>query len=634
MPKIEWKQTKAAPKPAKVTPKLDIYGSMPKETVEENLEYRRVINKLAMRSWQNREILFGMFRKDILWAINTFFVIFEPRKEIYIPFLTWDFQDDGFLRMEKNCGKMDTVLEKSRDLGATWACLAFLFHQWRSRRKSIYGVASRKEDLVDASSKDPDTLFAKLDLIHEHLPPWLQVKKRHLHRVKLTMADSSTGSGMYGASFTGDLGRGGRKRMFFLDELAAARPADSFSAWASTQFVSDSRLAPSTVQGAVGAFYEIRHKPQQAIDLIRWHWSMHPTRKKGLYRGHRSNGLIEYLDKGYIHKPGYPFIADDKERSPYYDLECKRHPQPRKIAEELDINDTESGSPFFSGAIIDDHIEEFAMDHWSRVMLTATPGDHEPMIAPHQHGNLKLWTELRGDKPWDDHDYRIGCDISTGLGGDGSTASVASVMDTFTNEKVAELVVIDQVPHEFAMTVVALRKYFSGPSGPAFLIWEDNGPGQGFGKIMMTLMPERVYHRVPIDRRAKRKGEVPGWWSGQKEKRALLENYQAALFNKTFINRSAEALEECRHYIFSNTGTGQTIEHDKASADSTEASEAKENHGDRCIADALVCYGTISEITKKPTMEEPKPAKPPMYSMAWRMEQDKIRADEATIAWD
>jgi hypothetical protein len=604
------------------------YSRIPKADIYSNIEYRRVLNKLAMRSWENRERLMGMCWTDMLFFINSFCWLFEPRTECALPFLTYDFQDDAFTTMRNCVGKRDVVLKKSRDLGATWMVLTLFFYQWMTRKRSVYGVVSRNEAMVDKAGDDPDTLFWKLDFLHDHLPPWLQVPKRHFDRVKLTMANTQTGSGIFGASATGDVARGGRKLAFMLDELASFKFADGYAAWASTQFVSNCRIAPSTPQGATGIFYDLNHSKQIDIEKIRLHWSQHPVRKIGMYRW-QPEKVIEHLDRGYIHAVNYDFKQDGKLRSPYYDAECRRHPQPAKIAQELDIDFLESGFPFFDDRILQKHIDQHSRPHYSRHMFSAEGMACEPQSVPHAHGQLFLWCNLVNGEPGHDHDYTMGCDISTGRGGDESTNSVASVMDELTREKVAEFATNNQEPHEFARTVCALRQWFRGPSGPAHLVPEANGPGQGFLKTMLALMPTRIYMRVNVDQRVSKKGKVPGWWSGKKEKRVLLETYQAALAESTFINRSRLAVAECRNYVYID---GDTIEHNRA-VDSMDPTSAKANHGDRVIADALAAYATLKRMkTGKPDMEQ-RPVKAPMYSMAWRIEDDR-KAEREELVWE
>jgi phage terminase large subunit len=67
-------------------------------------------------------------------------------------------------------GQEPGLVEKSRDVGASWlvmsfACAMCLFHEGIT-----VGVGSRKEELVDRSG-DPSSLFFKARMFMQHIPP-------------------------------------------------------------------------------------------------------------------------------------------------------------------------------------------------------------------------------------------------------------------------------------------------------------------------------------------------------------------------------------------------------------------------------------------------------------------------------
>ena len=75
--------------------------------------------------------------RDILYWINTFVWTFDPRKpNPKIPFITYEYQDEAFLAMDEALpgagGEFkghDVIIEKSRDMGASWICLTLF--AWR-----------------------------------------------------------------------------------------------------------------------------------------------------------------------------------------------------------------------------------------------------------------------------------------------------------------------------------------------------------------------------------------------------------------------------------------------------------------------------------------------------------------------
>jgi hypothetical protein len=112
------------------------------------------------------------------------------------------------------------LVEKSRDMGASWLSCAFsvwLFLFWEG---ASIGWGSRKESLIDTPG-DPDSLFEKMRLLLAGLPPeFLPIghnPKRDFARLKILNPET-------GATITGEagdnIGRGGRKLIYFKDESA------------------------------------------------------------------------------------------------------------------------------------------------------------------------------------------------------------------------------------------------------------------------------------------------------------------------------------------------------------------------------------------------------------------------------
>ena len=114
----------------------------------------------------------------------------------------------------------DGLIEKSRDMGATWMCCAISVWLWLYKDGSAIGWGSRKEQLVDKLG-DPDSIFEKIRMIIRHLPDYcLPIgfnEKQHLSYMKcINPANDSTITGEAGDN----IGRGGRSSIYFKDESA------------------------------------------------------------------------------------------------------------------------------------------------------------------------------------------------------------------------------------------------------------------------------------------------------------------------------------------------------------------------------------------------------------------------------
>lgn len=594
------------------------YFHVPKDPVP-NLYYRETILELAEDNVDFQQQLWIASSRDELFFVNTFLYVFEPREAVVLPFITWPFQDETFIHMDKAIGKTDMGVEKSRDMGISWMFLTAFFYRWMFRSRQTFGLVSRTEDAVDKRD-DPDTLMWKLDFHLDNLPYWM---RPDYERLRLSLKNNANNSVISGYAATGDVARGGRKTAFGFDEAASWNIDDGFAAWASTQHVTNSRVMVSTPKGMAGIFAEQMKKKDAEMLKLSLHWSLHPDKVIGLYRS--TNGELEIIDDEYDFPPDYPFVLDGKLRSPWYDRECRRHPVPALISQELDIDYGGSGFPFFNAKAVDDHARKFACEPFI-VGDIDYDEDHEPTFREMKGGPLRVWLHLTVEKKPPAADYVIGCDVATGTAGEQSTNSTASIVNKATGEKVGEYAINSQYPDKFADTVIALRKWFSGPSGDAFVGWERNGPGYQFGKHFMENSPHRVYYRESLDQHGGKTTKSPGWHSGKTEKRLLLGEYGKAIDRAMFVNHSLVALDEMLHYIHLPDGK---IEHDRSQS-TLDPTSAGENHGDRVIADALAWR--LAEV-KPGKQEKEKQTAPPYGSMAWRFRQQDERARRIQEAW-
>lgn len=116
--------------------------------------------------------------------------------------------------------KESGLIEKTRDMGATWLATAFSVWMWRFHDGAGIGWGSRKEQLVEKIG-DPDSIFEKMRMQIDYLPRFFMPKgfdrQKHCSYMKILNPDN-------GASITGEsgdnIGRGGRKTIYWKDESA------------------------------------------------------------------------------------------------------------------------------------------------------------------------------------------------------------------------------------------------------------------------------------------------------------------------------------------------------------------------------------------------------------------------------
>lgn len=153
-------------------------------------------------------------------------ITFDPRNPskglpARMPFIPFEKQVElvGFI-LSLMDDEESGLIEKSRDMGATWICCAISVWLWLYRPGSAIGWGSRKELLVDKLG-DPDSIFEKIRMIIRAMPAYMLPEgfsqKEHLCYMKcINPENDSTITGEAGDN----IGRGGRSSIFFKDESA------------------------------------------------------------------------------------------------------------------------------------------------------------------------------------------------------------------------------------------------------------------------------------------------------------------------------------------------------------------------------------------------------------------------------
>lgn len=555
------------------------YGVVPKD-VARNLEFRR---RVLEAGYADRDVAHGLWlmcAADPLFYINTFVWTYAPKLYPSMPvrpFVTWPFQDEAILGINDaiETGE-DRAIRKSRDMGATWIGMTLIDWRYRFKEMQSFLIGSRKEDLVDKAG-DPVALFWKLDFIEERLPCWLRppTDRKAMHKENL-----ANGSVVDGESMNENFARGDRRTMIFMDEFAAW--LYGHAAIHSSSDSTDCRVLNSTPLGMGNAFYEQYTLLSSLGRIVDMHWTRHPVKARGLYHD-----------------------ADGKPRSPWYDDECKRR-SPLEVAQELDMDFHGSDYSFFEEQVL----RTIRMrDVRSPVLQGELLFDRETCepteFVERRGGPLLLWVtpDERNRLP-EDALYALGVDVATGTinsNSQGASNSVGSACNALTGEKVAELAVSGMPPEAFAPLMMALGKWLRGRNGnPALMVWEALGPGAQFGRHIVDGGYGNVYYRRDERRRGAKITPVPGWHPNKETKNILLGEFRAALSAGTYIQRSVLALEECRSYVFTNQG----VMHARAAV-SVDPTGARDNHGDRVIADAL-SWKAAKELAQPVRAEKPE----------------------------
>jgi hypothetical protein len=616
---------------------LDI--SEPSEVIPRDLkgngQWRMFLDKWARESEANWQTVVDCCSRDLIFWVDSFVWTFNPRDHPDYPlrpFITHDFQREALLEIDACIGRRNVIIPKSRYIGATWMVLLPLDRRLLFRRLQTFLLVSRNEDLVDKKG-DPDSLFAKLDHIHAWLPPRMTAS---LDRNKLSLVNLANGSNIMGTSTTGNIGRGGRKTAVVADEFAFVDIGDQRRAWAAVVGNTNCAIVPSTPNGIGGQFYKLANDAHRK--RVRLHWTDHPEQRTGAYRMTKNGpkcidesfwakAKVRYIrqrcgeveiggDDDDLARDHYPWgingLGKSPIRSPYYDDSCLRIGVDSLIAQELDIDFLQSGSPFCDpGELETVKKRDCRSPFWQGELgYDGATFEFEDFIES-PGGRLLLWLNLLDGRPQADRKYVAAADVSAGSEASHSCLSIYN--DKM--EKVARVKTNRLAPNRFAQYCYPILKWFHSPT-----IWfEMQGHGSTFADRLKELGYKNFYKYR--DQRGKESKKI-GWPSTADGKLVLLQQYIGALIRGRLVNRDEEAVDECGQYRWTDRGT---VEHSLALGQSDPAS-AKKNHGDLVIADAGA-WMLLKPFEKKNRVltEDPEATKP-QFCMAARMEEAEQEA--------
>jgi phage terminase large subunit len=218
---------------------------------------------------------------DVVYWVNRWCWTYDPREPDPIrPFNLFPKQEE-FLNwlVERDAKQESGLAEKSRDVGFTWLCTVYAVHCWLFRPADSTGFGSRKLDLVDHRN-NPDSLFEKIRFTIKHLPGWMIPRgfvpsKHDTCCTLVNPANDSTITGEGGF----EIGRGGRKSRYFLDEAAfLPRPKMVDAALSQTTRV---RIDVSTPNGTGNPFHTRRFNG--SVPVFTFHWRDDPRKDDAWY---------------------------------------------------------------------------------------------------------------------------------------------------------------------------------------------------------------------------------------------------------------------------------------------------------------------------------------------------------------
>jgi len=243
--------------------------------------------------------------------INDWCITYDPRNAFLglptlMPFYLFPKQKD-LVQFLHECIKDQEsgLIEKCRDMGATWVAVGVSVWLWALHDGSAVGWGSRKEQLVDKIG-DPDSIFEKIRMVIQNLPFWFLPVKFDFYKHSSFMKISNPENRATITGEAGDnIGRGGRKLIYFKDESAHyERPEKIEAALGDTTNV---QIDISSVHGSGNVFHrrklsgevweptQIGRPKRGTTRVFIMDWRDHPAKNQAWYDARRAKAEREGL---------------------------------------------------------------------------------------------------------------------------------------------------------------------------------------------------------------------------------------------------------------------------------------------------------------------------------------------------
>jgi len=254
----------------------------------DRLRSRLKIQDACSRSPEARIYALAACKKSPDFFIDNFGWIYAAKSELQVggdpnfPFITFDFQRKFIEDICKHIDEgSDVVVEKSRDMGASWLFVYILVWYWLFDESFSAHIGSYVESMVDNNTID--SLFGKMDYVLNNIPKWMLPARfnEKKHRQSMKLVNPETFAIITGQAPTRNFGKGARKKVIVFDELPAWEYGKE--AWDTAADTTSCRIGNGTSQGA-NFFKALRDGLFGEIEVITLHWRLHPLKDDEWYK--------------------------------------------------------------------------------------------------------------------------------------------------------------------------------------------------------------------------------------------------------------------------------------------------------------------------------------------------------------
>jgi len=244
--------------------------------------------------------------KGCVAFINDWCMTYDPRQKSPVP-KTMPFnlfpRQEELVQFLYECyvDGEDGLIEKCRDMGATWVCVCFSVWLFLFVEGVSIGWGSRRANLVDELG-NPDSIFEKMRIVLRSLPPFFLPEEFDMENDAPSMKILARKTGGNIAGETGDqIGRGGRSTMYFKDESAHYERPEKIEAALGDN--TDVQIDISSVNGTANVFYNRRNAgeewepgkamPKKKTRVFIMDWRHHPGKTQEWYDARRNKAEEE-----------------------------------------------------------------------------------------------------------------------------------------------------------------------------------------------------------------------------------------------------------------------------------------------------------------------------------------------------
>lgn len=237
--------------------------------------------------------------------ITDWMCTFDPRNvdiglEAVVPFILFPKQAEYVTWIVSRWrSREDGLVEKSRDMGVSWLCVAIAVWMWTFHPGVVVGFGSRKEEYVDKLG-DPKSLFWKIRETIKLLPAEFVPRgyNERAHAPTMRIINPENGATIVGEA--GDnIGRGNRTSVYFKDESAFYERPEAIDAALSQ--TSNCKIDVSTPNGAGNPFY--RKRMGGRVPVFVFDWKDDPRKDQAWYDRQRATLdpviIAQEIDRDY-----------------------------------------------------------------------------------------------------------------------------------------------------------------------------------------------------------------------------------------------------------------------------------------------------------------------------------------------